>query len=115
MSTAIQTRPMQWRLFWRSRDAYWSRAEQHKHEAGSFPEWVFDFISIHNHHTGGFRLLSPMCIVDKNHLGNRPRWEGKTFDTLGQAIATATRLARMYARTIDTRIHVVYCPTPTNS
>ena len=111
MSTATTTRPMQWRIFWRDRNAYWSRAEQHKHEAGSFPEWVFDFISIHDHYEGGFRLVSPLCIVDSlDKSSSRPRWESKTFETLGQAIAVSKRLARLYNKSFGKRIHVIYCP-----
>ncbi len=113
MSTVTETRTtMRWQQFWRSREQFWSLAEQHRHATGSFPSWVFDFISIHNHYEGGFRLVSPICIVDQKPTMSRPRWEQKTFETLGQAIRVARRLARFYSRTLGTRIHVVYCPTP---
>lgn len=111
MTTMIKTREMRWQPFWRDRDVFWSRAEQHKHESGSFPEWVFDFISIHDHYDGGFRLISPLCIADRDQRSSRPRWEQKTFETLGKAIAVSKRLARLYSRTLNQRIHVVYCPS----
>jgi len=111
MTTATATRPMQWRQF-SHRDSYWARAEQHKHETGSYPAWIFDFISIHDHHDGGFRLISPLCIVDAiDKSSSRPRWESKTFTTLGQAIAVAKRLARFYTHNLANRVHVVYCPS----
>lgn len=110
-ATATETRHMRWQQFWRSRDHFWSLAEQHKHEHGSFPEWVFDFISIHDHYDGGYRLVSPLCIVDSLPRScSRPRWESKTFETLGRAIAVARRLARWHSHTLGKRIHVIYCP-----
>lgn len=116
MTTATHTREMRWQQFWRDRDVFWSRAEQHKHENGSFPEWVFDFISIHAHYDGGWRLVSPLCIVDSlAKSSSRPRWESKTFETLGRAIAVSRRLARFYSRMINQRIHVVYCPPAPNN
>lgn len=115
MTTATLTerkpQQMRWHQFWRERDVFWSRAEQHKQEFGSFPEWVFDFISIHNHHDGGFRLVSPLCIANRDQKSSRPRWESKTFETLGRAIAVSRRLARLYSRTLNQRVHVVYCPS----
>lgn len=105
-----KTREMPWRAFWRERDVFWNRAEQHKAETGSFPTWVFDFISIHDHYEGGWRLISPLCIADRQS-SSRPRWKHKTFATLGQAIAVSKRLARLYSRTLNQRIHVVYCPS----
>lgn len=114
MTTATTTRNMRWQQFWKSREQFWSLAEQHKQQTGSFPAWVFDFISIH-HHDGGYRLVSPICIVDgRPNAFSRPRWEQKTFETLGLAISTARRLAKLYSRTLGTRIHVVYCPPTLN-
>jgi hypothetical protein len=81
-------------------------ADRHREVFGEYPEWVFDFISIHDK-GHGWQLLAPLCMLGPNN--RRPRWERIKFNTLGEAVRDAKRLAEIYGDALSRRIHVVNC------
>jgi hypothetical protein len=83
------------------REEYWQRAEKHRAETGKLPDWVFDFVSVHElvvfpkwgEKVIRYGLHSPMLLVDKV-TGYRPKWEDEKWETKKEAVREARKLAR---------------------
>lgn len=87
---------------------YWAAVDGIKKEKGSHPQWAFDFISVHSKPTGGFGLVSPMCIIEKTK-GIRPGFEKESFAKKTEAVAAARQLARQHSKEVGRKIFVVDC------
>ena len=83
---------------------YWKKVKN------PLPENAFDFISIHPHWNGGYRLISPLCIVESDEKRNRPQWEQDRFHTTKQAVRAANMIAALTFKEIRKKIFVLFCP-----
>lgn len=89
--------------------AYWDTVEAERIPNDGFPEWCFDFISIHRDRSPRnplcpFSLISPLMLCEHR----RPRFESRRFETYDDAKRYAIRLAEIISRRWK-QCHVVSC------
>ena len=81
---------------------YWAMIEAN---GFPYPEWVFDFVSIHQNDPlpTKFRLISPLILVNEK-TGARPLWEQIEFPSHEEAAKYAKQIS------IEHDLFVLNCP-----
>jgi hypothetical protein len=94
----------------KDQNEYWSLVDKHTADTGTFPDWAFNFISVHKPWSDniikssfnpckhifkyGYSMVSPLCLVDKVTAA-RPDWEEDNYATKQTVVNAARQLARM--------------------